>query len=210
MLPSSWLANFLLPFKKTSALADFKFVAQDGIYPIKFLLLFLVQVLQKKIFKIKRADIVCRLWWMLKKHKCHEDQKMFFLLQPSMENIPEAKVSTDCTCALHHCTTPGGSSLRAFHPMMLPGGEQHRGPQKSSLTKIQYRYARPGSHPILSFYGSWYQLYQTSNPVKKNLQRKITLWSQNIKKNKEMEAWLPHLHFYLASVHQKSNSLFFI
>ena len=121
MLPSSWMANFLLPFKKTSALADFKFVAQDGIYPIKFLLLFLVQVLQKKIFKIKRADIVCRLWWMLKKHKCHEDQKMFFLLQPSMENIPEAKVSTDCTCALHHCTTPGGNSR--------VGGEMNRAPQ---------------------------------------------------------------------------------
>lgn len=57
--------------------SDFKFVAQDSIFPIKFLLLFLVKVLRKSYLKLDVLTLFVACGECLKKHKCVKIQKYF-------------------------------------------------------------------------------------------------------------------------------------
>lgn len=89
----------------------------------------------KKRFKISSADIVYRLWWMLKKHECHERLENSF---PPRTTHGKHSWSQD----QHSWRSPtaqhqGGTSHRICHQMVPPGVLEHSDPHTNYL-KMQH------------------------------------------------------------------------
>ena len=162
----------------------------------------------KKRFKISCADIVYRLWWMLKRHECHERLENIFPPRTthgkhswsqnqhslcSLTAQPQGAPVTEYAfkwCPLESCNIVSHINYLKLCHFLL---KYIIGKQKHSVTLppfLQPTFSAPMNLDIR------YIRFKKSNE-KQSLWRRTTSWSHHIKENKEIEACIAHLCIFL-------------